>query len=73
MLGTQDLVEGSDNVVTPAEITLYALIGNPSANTIRVRGTIKNHEVVSLIDLGSTHNFLDAVELDMLNLHLDTS
>ena len=73
MLGTQDLVQGSDNVVTPVEITLYALIGNPSANTIRVRGTIKNHKVVSLIDLGSTHNFLDTVELDMLNLHLDTS
>ena len=49
------------------------MIGIPSANIIRVRGTIKNHEVVSLIDLGSTHNFLDAAELDMLNLHLDTS
>ena len=56
------------------EIILYALIGIPSANIIRVRGTIKNHEVVSLIDSGSTHNFLgNAAKLDMLNLHLDTS
>uniref|UniRef100_A0A7N2LY12 Integrase catalytic domain-containing protein n=1 Tax=Quercus lobata TaxID=97700 RepID=A0A7N2LY12_QUELO len=71
-LGTQDQVQGSDNMVTPVEITLYALIGNSSTNTMRVRSRIKNHEVVSLIDSGSTHNFLgDAAKLDMLNLHLD--
>ena len=73
-LGTQDQVQGSDNMVTLAEITLYALIGNSSTNTMRVRSRIKNHEVVSLIDSGSTHNFLgNAAKLDMLNLHLDTS
>ena len=40
---------------------------------MRVKGRIKNHEVVSLIDSGSTHVFLDAVELHTLNLPLDTS
>ena len=49
------------------------MIGNPSTNTMRVKGRIKNCEVVSLIDSSNTHNFLDAAELDMLNLHLDTS
>ena len=49
------------------------MIGNPSTNITRVRGRIKNHEVVALIDSGSTHNFLDVSELNMLNLHLDTS
>ena len=38
-----------------------------------MKGKIKNHEVVSLIDSSSTHNFLDIVELHTLNLPLDTS
>ena len=62
----------SSNEVNPAEITLYALVGNPTANTMRIKGRIQNHEVVSLIDSGSTHNFLDAVVLPVLQLHLDT-
>ena len=38
-----------------------------------VKGRIKNREVVSLIDSGSTHNFLDAIDLDNLRLPLDIS
>ena len=38
-----------------------------------IRGSIKNREVVSLIDSGSTYNFLDATDLDNLRLPLDTS
>ena len=63
----------SRNEVNPAEITLYALVGNPTANTMRIKGRIQNHDVVSLIDSGSTHNFLDAAVLLVLHLHLDTS
>ena len=59
--------------VDPAEITLYALVGNPSSNTMRIKGRIQNHDVVSLIDSGSTHNFLDAAVLPILHLQLDTS
>ena len=62
----------SSNEVDPAKITLYALVGNPTTNTMRIKGRIQNHEVVSLIDSGSTHNFLDAVVLPVLQLHLDT-
>ena len=40
---------------------------------MRVKGRIENHEIVSLIDSWSTHNFLDAAELHTLNLPLDTS
>ena len=47
--------------VNPAEITLYALVGSSSSNTMRIKGKIKNQEVVSLIDSGSTHNFLDVL------------
>ena len=71
VLGPQEQVQVVDHV--PSEITLYALVGNPFAQTMRVKGRIKNHEVVSLIDSGSTHNFLDAAELLTLNLPLDTS
>ena len=71
VLGPQEHVQVVDNV--PAKITLYALVGNASAQTMRVKGRIKNHELVSLIDSGSTHNFLDATELLTLNSPLDTS
>ena len=40
---------------------------------MRVKGRIKNQEVVSLIDFGSTHNFLDASVLPSVHLQLDTS
>lgn len=34
---------------------------------------IRNHEMVSLIDSGNTHNFLDVAELPNVKLPLDTS
>ena len=43
----------------PAEITLYALLGNPSLGTTWVLGRINQQELVILIDRGGTHNFLD--------------
>ena len=59
--------------VNLAETTLSALVGSPSSNTMRIKGKIKNQEVVSLIDSRSTHTFLDATMLTSLQLQLDTS
>ena len=62
-----------DDEVSSAKITHYALVDSPSSNIVRVKGRIKNHEVVSLIDLGSTHNFLDADIAPAMKQHIDTS
>ena len=64
-----DLEEQDDK----AEITLYALVGNPSPNTMRVKSKIKDQEVMSLLDSGSTHNFLDAAMAMKLKLQINTS
>ena len=63
----------SECISAPTETTLYALVGNPSVQTMRVKGMIRNHDMVSFIDFGSTYNFLDAIELPTLKLPLDTS
>ena len=63
-------LEEQDN---KAEITLYALVGNPSPNTMRVKSKIKDQEVMSLLDSGSTHNFLDTAMAMKLKLQINTS
>ena len=54
-----------------ANITLYALLGSPSPSTMRIKGRINGHWIVILIDIGSTHNFLDAAILSRLHLLVD--
>nr|XP_023929288.1 uncharacterized protein LOC112040632 [Quercus suber] len=61
------------NNALEAEITLYALVGSPSPNTMRVRSKIKELGLVSLINSGSTHNFLDLSMVLTLKLQIDTS
>lgn len=39
-------------------ISLHSLVGNATTETLRVNGTIKNKEIVILVDGGSTHNFI---------------
>ena len=50
------------------EIKLYALIGNPSSITKRMLEKIKGQWAIILIDIGSTHNFLDSSILEALRL-----
>ena len=61
------------NNALEVEITLYALVGSPSPKTMRVRSKIKELGLVSLIDSGSTHNFLDLSVVLTLKLQIDTS
>jgi hypothetical protein len=41
------------------EISLHAISGSSSPNTMRLEGTIRLQRVIILVDLGSTHNFVD--------------
>lgn len=48
------------NPEAPGEISLNALSGSQSPNTISLQGTIKKQSVNILIDSGSTHSFIDS-------------
>ena len=52
------------------EITLYALLGSPSLGIMRVLGRINHQEMIILIDISSTHNFLDTSMWMLLKLPL---
>jgi len=45
---------------TPEEpvISLHALVGISSPQTLKIKGFIKHHPIVVLIDNGGTHNFI---------------
>lgn len=51
-------------------ISLHAISGSLSPNTMRLVGLINNQQVVILIDLGSTHSFLDPAVLKTAQLKL---
>ena len=50
------------------EIKLYALIGNPSSSTKRMLEKSKGQWAIILIDIGSTHNFIESSILVALRL-----
>ena len=54
-------------------ITLYALTGTPTPGTMRVRGKINGSGLVLLVDIGSTHNFVDALVVSSLQVKVDVS
>ena len=63
----------SDPKGVDVEITLYALLGSPSPGTMRIKGRINGHWLIILINTGSTHNFIDAAMVSVLQLPLDSS
>ena len=62
-----------ESSVKEAGITLYALSGTPTVGTMRVMGKVKHKSVVILIDLGSTHNFVDSSLFSQLHIHVDST
>eukprot|EP00261_Vitis_vinifera_P023282 XP_010655166.1 PREDICTED: uncharacterized protein LOC104880390 [Vitis vinifera] len=60
-------IEEEDNGKEP-EITLHALTGWTVPRTMRIKAIIGVHEVVALIDSGSTHYFISDRVAEMLRL-----
>ncbi|KAL5716153.1 hypothetical protein ACHQM5_017882 [Ranunculus cassubicifolius] len=54
------------NLATPTDtpsdvaISLKALAGNSTFQTLKLQGTIHDQPITMLVDSGSTHNFLDS-------------
>ena len=55
------------------EITLYALTGTPTPSTMRVKGRVSGDRLVILVDMSSTHNFVDASWISSLQLRVDVT
>lgn len=46
------------NNLVSAQISLHSLLGHLAPETLRLLGHVANHQVVILVDGGSTHNFI---------------
>ena len=66
------MVRRQEEEVEP-EITLYALVGSPTLETIRVKGKVKSISLVILVDSRSTHNFSDVAIVSVLHVPVDES
>ncbi|KAF2283258.1 hypothetical protein GH714_043610 [Hevea brasiliensis] len=60
--------EQDDSKVFQPKISLHALLGWTTQKTMRVWAKIDNHDVVILIDSGSTHNFINDRMANVLHL-----
>ncbi|ESQ30824.1 hypothetical protein EUTSA_v10012141mg [Eutrema salsugineum] len=61
-------IEDDDEIDPKPEITVYALAGWDTANTIRIQAQIRKQELIALVDSGSTHNFISEKAARRLNL-----
>lgn len=52
-------VTSPSSIYSPMEISLNALTGVVTQNTIRVPGTLYSQDIFILIDTGSAHSFVD--------------
>lgn len=55
------------------QISLNALTGTISYRTMRVRGNVKKHPIIILIDSGSTHNFLSPAVAKRANIETENT
>ena len=60
-----------DEIHEVAELSLNSVVGMPPLKTTKVRGKIKQQEVIVLINCGATHNFISAKLVRELVLPLE--
>lgn len=58
---SEDTIDENSTETKDPIVSVHALSGSVSHQTMRIRGNIKNKAITILIDSGSTHNFLDPV------------
>lgn len=55
------------------EISVHALSGNVTPNTIKLKGLLKKRKLSVLVDSGSTHSFLDPIAARLNNITMVTT
>ncbi|KAL5730310.1 hypothetical protein ACHQM5_003147 [Ranunculus cassubicifolius] len=63
-------ISGDGQAVSEIAISLSALAGNSSFQTLQLKGTVQNRSITMLVDSGSTHNFLDLDTAEQLGFPL---
>ncbi|XP_026398810.1 uncharacterized protein LOC113294638 [Papaver somniferum] len=70
-VSTEEVIDASHSGGEfPIEISLHALTGATTHETIRISGHLNKHTVTVLIDTCSTHSFIDATLISQLGLHV---
>ena len=64
--GIGDIEEKEDS--DKLEISLHAMAGSPTPQTMQIHGVINQQSLVVLIDSGSTHNFIEERLAEKLGL-----
>jgi len=73
----QDKNSGFDPEPSPdppnAQISIHSLMGHTTPQTLRVQGVIGKSPVVILVDIESTHNFVQDRVVKVLGLHVQAA
>ncbi|XP_010424225.1 PREDICTED: uncharacterized protein LOC104709283 [Camelina sativa] len=70
---SEDEGQSSDEDQVKPRVSVSAVSGVEEYDTMRVKGTFRKKIIYMLIDLGSTHNFMDPRSADMLGCVVDAS
>lgn len=63
------ILEATAEVESEPAISLHAIIGKKSAETMQARAVIREQSLLGLVDSGSTLNFISLTSTQLLNIH----
>lgn len=66
--GVEPINEAEQDAPEHTEVAFNAILGQDSAATMKINGSIDSKEVLLLVDSGSTHNFISNTLVKELNL-----